>query len=109
MAKYKGFEVDLDGTLKTPSGEAYQQAGQKGDETIGSLVCQVLCGTHQGDDQLDVKTKLRRAALGERALKGGVQEFSVEDLAMIRQYVGRACQPYVVLQVYRATGGEDAA
>lgn len=62
--------------------------------TLGGLAVSVLLMTEEQNVPGDEKFK--RFKLAERIADGGIQDVTVEDIALIKRRIGLTCQPIVV-------------
>lgn len=66
--------------------------------TLGSLAVSVLLMTDEQNVSAD--DKFKRFKLAERIADGGVQDVTVEEVALVKRQIGRTCQPIVVGPAY---------
>jgi hypothetical protein len=69
--------------------------------TLKSVVFGAIQAQLMGDEQMSTDVKLRLYTVASKIAKGGVVEVSVEDLALIKDRVGRAYSPLVVGEAFR--------
>jgi len=87
-------KVDLDAKILDLRGKPISDSGTE--MTLSHVICGAMLNTLPTDQDMKVTDKVRMFGLAERAVKGGEQEFSLEDLSFIKERVGRLFGPLVV-------------
>lgn len=77
-------------------GQPYSDAATLKSVVFGAIRAQV-----PGDDQLSIENKMRLYVLAGKVAKGGVVEVSAEDLALMKDRVGKAYPPLVMGEAFR--------
>lgn len=72
--------------------------------TLSAVVCGVLLALDQAESAED---KVRKFQLAVRAVNGGVQDLSAEDLVLLKKLIGKLCPPLVVGRSYQILDGEQ--
>lgn len=83
LKDYRGNTMKILNPLITPPKEEDMYLG---------LVCGIACWTSPvdgSDNQLPMKEKMELYKLGDRCLKGGVQEFDVTELAKLKERIAK--------------------
>lgn len=76
------------------------------------LTLRVVCmGVLLMTDERDVSSedKYKRCKLADRIGEDGVQDVSVEEVALIKRLIGRSCQPIVVGPAYDLLEADPAS
>jgi len=92
------MKIDFSAVIKDLAGEAVKD-GDK-DATLGRVACTALLASYADEQNLAAEDKVKRFRLAEIAAKGGEREVKVEDVALIKQLIGKAFAPLVVARAY---------
>ena len=92
------MKIDFSAVIKDLAGEAVKD-GDK-DATLGRVACAALLASYADEQNLPAEDKVKRFRLAEIAAKGGEREVKVEDVALIKQLIGKAFAPLVVARAY---------
>ena len=92
------MKIDFSAVIKDLAGEAVKD-GVK-DATLGRVACTALLASYADEQNLAAEDKVKRFRLAEIAAKGGEREVKVEDVALIKQLIGKAFAPLVVARAY---------
>src|SRR5262245_23377648 len=92
------MKIDFSAVIKDLDGSPVKQ-GEK-DATLGHVACTALLASYADEQNLPVEDKVRRFRLAEIAAKGGEREVKVEDVALIKQLIGKAFAPLIVGRAY---------
>jgi hypothetical protein len=92
------MKIDFSAVIKDLDGEAVKD-GDK-DATLGRVACSALLASYAAEQNLAAEDKVRRFRLAETAAKGGEQEIKVEDVALIKQLIGKMFAPLIVARAY---------
>jgi hypothetical protein len=92
------MKVDFSALIKDLDGDPVKD-GEK-DATLGRVACTALMASYADEQNLVAEEKVKRFRLAEIAAKGGEQELKVEDVALIKQLIGKAFAPLVVARAY---------
>ena len=92
------MKIDFSAVIKDLAGEAVKD-GDK-DATLGRVACTALLASYADEQNLAAEDKVKRFRLAEIAAKGGEREVKVEDVALIKQLIGKAFAPLVVGRAY---------
>jgi hypothetical protein len=76
------------------------------DATLGLIAVEALCAVYPGEENLAGTDKYKRAVLAEMAFKGNGEDVSAEDVALIKQLIGKAYAPLVVKKAYDIIEGK---
>lgn len=68
---------------------------------IKDIIEQLLSGNYDDERNLSGAIKFQRGLLGAKVAKGGDIEFTIEELAIIKEIVGKGGTVPVVLQVWK--------
>ncbi|SCB18581.1 hypothetical protein [Rhizobium lusitanum] len=76
--------------------------GSTSDEapTLGDVSVKALVENLRGDEVASGEDKFKRAVLAQKILPGGEIELPVEELATVKDRIGKACHPVVVLAAW---------
>jgi hypothetical protein len=92
------MKIDFSAVIKDLDGDPVKD-GEK-DATLGRVACTALLASYADEQNLAAEDKVRRFRLAEIAAKGGEREVKVEDVALIKQLIGKAFAPLVVARAY---------
>jgi len=92
------MKIDFSAVIKDLDGDAVKD-GEK-DATLGGVACSALLASYADEQGLPAEDKVRRFRLAETAAKGGEQEIKVEDVALIKQLIGKMFAPLIVGRAY---------
>ncbi len=98
------MKVDFSTVLKDLAGNDAED--NEGKVTLSKVAAVSLLTSYPDEQNLPATEKLKRGRLAEITYKGGEQDMSPEDLAVIRALIAKGWGPLVVLQAFRLTGGE---
>jgi len=70
--------------------------------TLGAVCIGALMGVYGDEQALSGDEKFKRYKLAERISAGGVQEVSVEDVALLKKLIGKNWPPAVLGPAYEA-------
>lgn len=96
------MKVKFDTVLTNLKGEPLKDG--KDDLTAASAIGTAMLATMPDDTSLTSKDKMRMFRLAQVACQGGVQEVPVEDVAFIKERVGKLYGPLVVGRVFELLG-----
>lgn len=68
--------------------------------TLGVAATQALFGSYPDEQNLSGKTKFERGTLAMKLAKGGRVVLSPEDVTMIKDLIGKAYSPLVVMRAW---------
>ena len=94
--------VDFDQVLVTFEGVPLSDTGKI--VTLGRI-CGNAVAAAPPDDRSTGEQKHKRFKLAETAFRGGDVEMSAEDVAMFKEWIGKAYAPMVVGQAYEMLEG----
>ena len=92
------MKIDFSAVIKDLHGDAVKD-GDK-DATLGRVACTALLASYADEQSLAAEDKVKRFRLAEVASKGGQQELAVEDVALLKQLIGKCFAPLVVGRAY---------
>lgn len=81
------MKVQLDTKILNLQGEPIKDGD--GDLTLKAVICAAMLGLLQEDQNADSTAKVRMFRLAQRAVDGGEQDISAEDITLIKQRVGK--------------------
>lgn len=91
------MKKNLDKKITTLKGEEIPVNGQP--STVRQIVTDALLA-QMPDEKITANDKVERYNLAQRLSKGGVQELSQKEVALIKRLVGKNYGPLVVGQVF---------
>lgn len=102
--------VDWSLKLKDPKG-AFIQDENKQPVTLGEFVCMILYSLQESDAKMNGEEKYKIYKLGKKISDNPKSEFSVEELAIIKEHVGRKATTFLVGEIYDIieSSGEEKA
>ena len=92
------MKIDFSAVIKDLDGDAVKD-GEK-EATLGRVACAALLASYADEQNLPAEDKVKRFRLAEIAAKGGEREVKVEDVALIKQLIGKAFAPLVGGRAY---------
>jgi hypothetical protein len=92
------MKIDFSAVIKDLDGDPVKDGDE--DATLGRIACTALLATYADERELPAEQKVKRFRLAEIAAKGGEREVKVEDVALIKQLIGKAFAPLVVARAY---------
>ena len=92
------MKVDFSAKLLDIKGEEIKDGNDV--LTLGAASCTALLATFPGEQDLDGASKVKRFRLAEKAVKGSIQELTIEDVAELKRLLGKAFGPLVVGRAY---------
>lgn len=102
------MKINLSQSLLDPNGTPIPESDLPNSKpvTLGSIVCQALLAQFQGDNS-DGAEKHRRYKLWALVKNGGEQDFPAEEIAMVKQLIGKGWSPLIVGQCWEMLEGRD--
>lgn len=88
------MKIDLSTVICDLDGKPIKAADAK-DFTVGMCACNALL-TPDAKDETSGEDKVKRFRLAERVYEGGEQDLSVEDIALLKQLIGKIYPPLTV-------------
>ncbi len=97
----KNFEVQLKDFDRTPLFRVTETDGQRIKKPVmmNTEIAQALCVMTEQDKNLDIKDKKIRADLADRLIDGGLQDFTIDELVLIKQVCGKVFFPQFIRQL----------
>jgi len=92
------MKIDFSAAIKDFDGDAVKDGDKEA--TLGRVACTALLASYADEQNLAAEDKVKRFRLAEIAAKGGEREVKVEDVALIKQLIGKAFAPLVVARAY---------
>ena len=92
------MKIDFSAAIKDFDGDAVKDGDKEA--TLGRVACTALLASYADEQNLAAEDKVKRFRLAEIAAKGGEREVKVEDVALIKQLIGKAFAPLVVGRAY---------
>lgn len=68
--------------------------------TMGRAICEVLMGNYPEDQELSVEQKISRSKLAHKVHAGGEQDYTVDELTLIKDVVGKRCIILAIGQIF---------
>lgn len=101
------MKINFDSNIKGLDGK--DLATETGTATLSSIVTGALIANYHDEQFLPGMEKFKRAQLAQRVYAGGDIDFSVEELTLIKELVGKYATPLVVLQIFKLIDKKDEA
>lgn len=76
------------------------QNGEDGSMTLNSIACAALINVLQEDQSMSADDKVKMFRLAQVASKGGVQDVKAEDVALLKQRIGKMYGALIVGRAY---------
>ncbi len=92
------MKLDFDYKILDLEGKPIKD-GEK-DTTLCSVVCAAMLATVPGDDQLPADDKVKMFRLAQTAMKHGVQDVPIEDVAFLKKRIGKLFGALIVGRVF---------
>ncbi len=99
--------INFDKTIKALDGTDLQEGGQP--VLFKDLIVGALLANHADEPGLSGMAKFNRGKLAEKVFAGGDLELPVEDIAIIKDMIGKYCTPLVVFQIFDYIEGTKLA
>lgn len=65
--------------------------------TLKALIFHSITSVIKGDDQAMVETKLKMYRIAQKVAPGGVVDLEIDELAMIKDRIGKACANVIAM------------
>ncbi len=92
------MQLDLDEKILDLEGKPLKDADK--DMTLCSVVCAAMLATVPEDQNLPADKKVKMFRLAQIAIKRGKQDLPIEDVAFLKERIGKLYGPLVVGRVY---------
>ncbi len=103
------MKINFDTPIRDAAGQPMKDAGTDNVATLASVASGALFASLPGDESMQPTQKAEIGALGIALFAAGERDLRAEQIAMLKDRIGRAYAPLVVARAFEVLDPADAS